>query len=71
MNVIAYAADATASTDMSTFLGNIGTFFTQAISWLSTCLNTIVASPALTVLCLAMPICGFAVGLLGRLIRVN
>lgn len=56
---------------MSAFLTNIGTFFTQSIEWLSTVLDTIVASPALTVLVLAMPICGFAVGLLGRLIRVN
>lgn len=56
---------------MSGFLTNIGTFFTQSIEWLSTVLDTIVASPALTVLVLAMPICGFAVGLLGRLIRVN
>lgn len=56
---------------MASFLTDIGAFFTQSISWLSTCLSTITASPALTVLCLAMPICGFAVGLLGRLIRVN
>lgn len=56
---------------MASFLTDIGTFFTQAISWLNTCLTTITGNPALTVLCLAMPICGFAVGLLGRLIRVN
>lgn len=56
---------------MASFLTDIGTFFTQAISWLSTCLSTITGSPALTVLCLAMPICGFAVGLLRRLIHVN
>lgn len=71
MPIAHLAADVVSGTEMSTFLTSIGTFFTQAISWLSTCLNTIVASPALTVLCLAMPICGFAVGLLGRLIRVN
>lgn len=56
---------------MAAFLTDIGTFFTQAIDWLSACLTTITGNPALTVLCLAMPICGFAVGLLGRLIRVN
>lgn len=55
---------------MSSFLTNIGTFFTQAITWLGDVLDTIVASPALTVLVLAMPIVGFAVGLLGRLIRL-
>lgn len=56
---------------MTAFLENIGLFFTQSVEWLGTVLDTIVASPALTVICLAMPICGFAVGLLSRLFRVN
>ena len=56
---------------MEGFLTFIGVFFTQVISWSSTVLDTITASAPLTILCLAMPICGFAVGLLGRLIRVN
>lgn len=56
---------------MTAFLTNVGLFFTQAIEWLSTVLNTITDSPALLVMCIAMPICGFAVGLLGRLFRVN
>lgn len=57
-------------TTMSTFLETIGTFFTQSITWLGDVLDTVVANPALTVLVLAMPIVGFAVGLLGRLIRL-
>ena len=55
---------------MTAFLGNIGTFFTQSIDWLVEVLATITASPELTVLVIAMPIVGFAVGLLGRLIRL-
>lgn len=55
---------------MADFLATIGTFFTWSITQMGTVLTTITASPALTVLCLAMPICGFAVGLLSRLIRV-
>lgn len=55
---------------MSAFLTEIGTFFTQSITWLSDVLDTVTGSPALTVLVLAMPIVGFAVGLLGRLIRL-
>lgn len=55
---------------MSTFLTNIGTFFTTSIGWLGDVLDVIVANPALTVLCLAMPICGFAIGMLNRLIRL-
>lgn len=55
---------------MAAFLGEIGTFFTQAISWLGTVLTTITGSAPLTVLCLAMPICGFAIGMLRRLVRL-
>ncbi len=55
---------------MDAFLTNIGTFFTQSVAWLGDILDVIVADPALTVMVLAMPIVGFAVGLLGRLIRL-
>lgn len=58
-----------ATQTMAEFLTNIGTFFTQSMTWMSDVLDTVIASPALTVLVLAMPICGFAVGLLSRLIR--
>ncbi len=52
---------------MADFLGNIGTFFTQAITWMGNVLTTVTASAPLTVLVLAMPICGFAIGLFSRL----
>lgn len=55
---------------MTAFLGTIGDFFTQSISWLGDVLNVVTENPALTVMVLAMPIVGFAVGLLGRLIRL-
>ena len=55
---------------MSAFLENIGTFFTQATTWLGDVLDVIIANPALTVMVLAMPIVGFSVGLLGRLVRL-
>lgn len=55
---------------MDAFLTNIGTFFTQSVTWLGDILDVIVGDPALTVMVLAMPIVGFAVGLLGRLIRL-
>ena len=55
---------------MDAFLTTIGTFFTQAITWMGDVLDVVIAEPALTVLVLAMPICGFAVGLLNRLIRL-
>ena len=55
---------------MSSFLTNIGTFLTTAIDWMGGVFDTVIASPALTVVVLAMPIAGFAVGLLSRLIRL-
>lgn len=55
---------------MSEFLTQIGTFFTQSITWLGAVLDVVVSDPALLVMVLAMPICGFAVGLLSRLIRL-
>lgn len=55
---------------MAAFLTDIGTFFTQAIDWLGDVLTTVTGNPALLVLVIAMPVCGFAVGLLSRLIRL-
>ncbi len=55
---------------MSAFLSEIGIFFTQAVTWLGDVLDVIVSNPALLVLVIAMPVVGFAVGLLGRLIRL-
>lgn len=57
-------------TAMSTFLGTVGEFFTQSVTWIGDVLDVVVENPALTVLVIAMPIVGFAVGLLGRLIRL-
>lgn len=67
-----HLADTGASTPsaMTTFLTEIGTFFAKSIAWLGEALSTIVSSPALLVLVVAMPICGFAVGLLHRLVRM-
>ena len=55
---------------MTTLLSGIGEFFTKAVEWLGTILNTITGNPALLILCIAMPVIGFAVGLLNRLIRM-
>lgn len=55
---------------MSSFLTEIGTFFTQSITWLGDVLDTVTTSPVLLVMVIAMPVCGFAVGLLSRLIRL-
>lgn len=59
-----------AEVGMAEFLTNIGEFFAKAITWMGDVLDMVIDEPALTVLVLAMPICGFAVGLLNRLIRL-
>lgn len=55
---------------MSAVLTNIGTFFTQSVTWLGDVLTIIAEEPLLLILVVAMPVVGFAVGLLGRLIRL-
>lgn len=55
---------------MSTILTDIGTFFTQAVTWMGDVLDVIVGNPILLVMVVAMPVVGFAVGLLSRLIRL-
>ena len=55
---------------MSAFLTEIGTFFTQSTTWLGDVLDIVVANPVLLVMVVAMPVVGFSVGLLGRLIRL-
>jgi len=55
---------------LGTFITNVGTFFTGAIDWLGTALDTVMDSPALFVLVLAMPVAGYGVGLLKRLISL-
>lgn len=55
---------------MTDFLTTIGTFFTQSVTWMGDILDVVTENPALTILVLGMPIVGFAVGLLGRLIRL-
>lgn len=55
---------------MSTILTDIGTFFTQAVTWMGDVLDVITGNPVLMIMVIAMPICGFAVGLLSRLIRL-
>lgn len=55
---------------MTAFLGSIGEFFTQSITWLGNVLDVVTENPALLVMVIAMPVVGFAVGLLSRLIRL-
>lgn len=55
---------------MTAFLTDVGTFFTQAVGWMGDVLTEVTSNPVLLVMVVAMPVVGFAVGLLGRLIRL-
>lgn len=55
---------------MEAFLTEIGTFFTKSVDWLGDVLDVVIQNPALLVMVIAMPVVGFAVGLLSRLIRL-
>lgn len=57
----------TMAEQMTDLLSNIGTYFTQSVTWLGDILDVITQSPALLILCVSMPVIGFSVGLLKRL----
>lgn len=55
---------------MTTLLTGIGSFFTQSVEWVGDVLTVITGNPALLILVIAMPVIGFSVGLLNRLIKM-
>lgn len=55
---------------LATLLTNIGSFFTSALGWLGSALDTVTGDPALFVMVIAIPVAGVAIGYLNRLIRL-
>lgn len=55
---------------LESILTSVGTFFTQAIGWMGTALDTVVESPVLLIMVVCMPVAGIAIGYLKRLIRL-
>ena len=55
---------------LSSFLTNVGTFFTQAMIWVGDVLDIVIENPALFVLVVAIPVAGVAIGYFRRLINV-
>lgn len=55
---------------MTTILADIGSFFTAAIGWMGDALETVVSSPVLFVMVVAIPVAGIAIGYLRRLINL-
>ena len=55
---------------MEWLVETVGVFFSQAFTWVSRLITTVSSSSVLMVLVFAIPIVGFAVGLLKRLIHL-
>lgn len=55
---------------MTAFLSNISLVVSAAITWMNQFLTVIIETPALTVMCIAIPLVSVAVDLIRRLIRI-
>ena len=64
------AEGATTAATLQQILADIGTFFTAAIGWLGTALDTVVGSPVLFVMVIAIPVSMVAIAILRRLISL-
>jgi len=60
-----------AAVTITTLIGNIGTVFTQAISWAGTVAATVAKEPILLLACVAIPMCGLGVGMFKRLLSAR
>lgn len=55
---------------MTALLSDLALVFTQCTTWFTSILSSITGNPVLLILVVAMPVIGFAFGLLRRLIRM-
>lgn len=55
---------------MVSFLETMEAFFSQSVIWVGDVVDVIANNPMLMIMAFGMPIVGFAVGLLSRLIRL-
>ena len=56
---------------VATILGYVTTFVTSAISWVGSWVSTIADNPILIIACVAMPLAGFGIGAIRRLMRLR
>lgn len=55
---------------MASILTDVGTFFTQAITWMGDVVEFVVSNPMTLLLVIALPVSGYAIGAVKRLIRL-
>lgn len=68
MHLASVLADPVTPT-VSSLLGDVTTFLGSALSWVGSCIGSITSHPLLLVCVACMPIAGYGVGMLRRLIR--
>lgn len=55
---------------LSTVLGYVGTFLTEALSWIGEIATYVAGNPLLFIMVFGIPIAGVGIGYLSRLIRL-
>ena len=55
---------------MEALLTSVGTFFSQAITWFGDVIEMIVSNPLLTIMVVAIPICGYVISKIRSLMSI-
>lgn len=55
---------------LSTILTDVGSFFTQAVTWMGDVVEFIISNPLCLLLVVALPVSGYAIGAVKRIIRL-
>ena len=55
---------------LATILTDVGSVLTSGIGWVGSVMETITSDPVLFIFCVGLPVAGFGVGLVNRLIRI-
>lgn len=61
----------TATTSLSSMIGNIGSVFEAAIGWVGTIAATVGKEPILFLACVGIPLCGLGVSMFKRLLSAR
>lgn len=61
--------DGTTAVTVASLLADVGSVFTQCMTWVGTVTSTVTGSPLLLLSCVGVPLCGIGVGMFGRLIH--
>lgn len=59
-----------ATNTMGAILDTVQTFFTQIVAWVGDLIDLVVSQPLLLLLCICLPVAGYVVGFLRRLISL-